>query len=73
MADCFEHGTEQELRSSGLLRSLALSKGCVMPQKNAVLSYPLLQPEITRSVATEGGRTVRGSPSVSRSRLYGII
>jgi hypothetical protein len=51
MADCFEQGTERELRSSGMMRSLALSKGCATPQKSAVISYSLLQPEITRSAA----------------------
>ena len=54
MADCFEHGTERELRSSGMLRSLALCKGCVTPQKSAVFSYSLLLHEITRSAATAG-------------------
>ena len=68
MADYFEHGTERELRSSGTLRSLALSKSCVMPQKRAGLSYSLK----SRAVLQLRGRTVRGFPSVSRSRLYGV-
>jgi hypothetical protein len=54
MADCSEHGTDRELRSSGMLRSLAFSKGCVTPQKSAVLSYSLLQPEIMRNATTAG-------------------
>jgi len=54
MTDCFKHGTERELRCSGMLHSLARSKGCVTAQKRTDFIYPLLQPEITRSVAAAG-------------------
>jgi hypothetical protein len=54
MAECFKQGTERELRSSVTLRNLALCTGCVTSQKNAVVSYLLLNPEITRSAETAG-------------------